>query len=164
MGTRGTIAFKINGEVKGSYNHWDSYPSELGNVMLTFLRTGGTSDLSRSQAEALEAVTQKRKPTPEEVERLAPFTDTGVSTGSTNEWYCLLRKTQFHPELILQAGLYEPYPVGEEEYSYVVDYDGNKLDVWDGNELVAQYAFDNLPKAFTDDALPASTYTAASAA
>lgn len=159
MGTRGTIAFKINGEVKGSYNHWDSYPSGLGNVMLNFLRTGGTSDLSRSQADALEDV-RGRKPSPEEIERLAPFTDTGVSTGRTDEWYCLLRNTQFHPELILQAGVYEKFPVGEEEYSYVVDYDRNNLEVWDGRKRVAKYAFNNLPERFTDGALPASTYAA----
>lgn len=160
MGTRGVIAFKVGGEVKGSYNHWDSYPSGLGNVMLDFLRKeDGTSDEAKWKARSLEAIAENRKPTKEEVERLKPFTDLGVSEGSTTDWYCLLRETQYNPAKILEAGLYQPWEVPAEEFTYVVDYDERKLEVWVGEEHSADYSFDDLPVRFENDRiLPPSTF------
>ena len=38
MGTRGLLGFIIKGKKKGSYNHWDSYPSGLGMEIITWLK------------------------------------------------------------------------------------------------------------------------------
>ena len=37
MGTRGLVGWVVDGEVKASYNHWDSYPSGLGKAVLHYV-------------------------------------------------------------------------------------------------------------------------------
>lgn len=152
MSTRGTIAVKIDGEVKGSYNHSDSYPTWLGNQVLEFCR-GMDLEQTRAQARALAPVDDDRLPTKAEIKRLAPYTDLGVSTGSVNEWYCLLRGTQGDLAKILEAGFYEPHPVGVNVWSYVVDLDGEELVIYEGEQEVARYPFAHLPAEFIDDEL-----------
>jgi len=154
MGTRGTVAVKIGNITKGSYNHWDSYPEELGNKVLEYIkaiRVAGMSE-ARRQARLLQEV-PKRKPTAAQIEKLAPYTDLGVSEGTTQDWYCLLRKTQGDLKLILEAGYYYPCEVGEEEWSYVVDFDTDTLAVYEGSVMIAIIPFDRLPDRFVDDRL-----------
>jgi hypothetical protein len=154
MSTRGTIAVTIDGETKGSYNHSDSYPTWLGNRVLEFIRGMDLED-TRRKARALKPVPD-REPTEEDIFRLAPYTDLGVSTGSTKEWYCVLRLTQGDLCRILDAGLYEPFPVGDDEYSYVVDLDTERLAIYRHSEKIVDLPFAELPKEFTEeDAKPA---------
>ena len=47
MGTRGSVGIIFNNEEKIGYNHYDSYPSGLGNEILTFLK-GKTIDELKS--------------------------------------------------------------------------------------------------------------------
>ena len=37
MGTRGAFGFLVDGETKVTYNHWDSYPSGLGQDLVDTL-------------------------------------------------------------------------------------------------------------------------------
>lgn len=151
MGTRGTMAFRLDGEVKGAYNHWDSYPTGLGNDLLKFLRdTANSRKDVLTHIRQLTAVDPEVEPTEEQITRLRRFADTGVSTGQITEWYVLLRGTQGNPLKTLMAGFYEPFPVAEEQWSYVMDYDANLLEVWQGDENVRTYAFDNLPADFSE--------------
>ena len=39
MGTRGIFGLRKNGKDKCSYNHWDSYPSCLGETMVEYIQT-----------------------------------------------------------------------------------------------------------------------------
>jgi len=39
MGTRGFVGFKKDGEIKGWYNHYDSYPEHLGRVVIEQLHS-----------------------------------------------------------------------------------------------------------------------------
>lgn len=151
MGTRGTMAFRLDGELKSSYNHWDSYPTGLGNEMLEFLRaTANNRDDVLASIRDLTAVDPEIEPTPEQIDRLSRFADLNVSSRQLTEWYVLLRGTQGNPLKTLMAGFYEPFPVGYEEWSYVADFDDNVLEVWDGGEKVRTYAFDQLPTNFTE--------------
>lgn len=43
MGTRGAVGFYKDGKEKVGYNHWDSYPSGLGQVVVNYLK-GKTID------------------------------------------------------------------------------------------------------------------------
>lgn len=151
MSTRGTIAVKIDGEVKASYNHSDSYPTWLGNRVLEFIKAADLDDVRR-KARALVKVPD-RAPTAEEIERLKPYTNLGVSTGRTDEWYCLLRETQGDLAKILDAGIYEPFPVDDEEYDYIVDLDDDCLVIHDHGTQVASIPFTELPAEFLDDNL-----------
>lgn len=38
MGTRGLVGWVVDGEVKVSYNHWDSYPSYLGDRVFAYVQ------------------------------------------------------------------------------------------------------------------------------
>lgn len=150
MGTRGTMAFRLDGELKSAYNHWDSYPTGLGNDILKFLRaTVNNRDELLESVRSLTAVDPEVEPTEEQVQKLSRFADTRVSTRQLTEWYVLLRDTQGDPVKTLMAGFYEPFPVGQEEWSYVIDFDADLLEVWEGPEMVRSYPFDQLPEDFS---------------
>lgn len=151
MGTRGTIAVRVNGTTRGMYNHWDSYYSELGEKMLAFAKTltPGIVRETYKQLAAELAPVPDAEPTPEQIEHLAPFTDLGVSTGKTSDWYCLLRLTQGDLNKTLKAGLYEPFDVCDEEFSYVIDFDADTFKVYDGSVLTATFPLDELPEDLT---------------
>ena len=99
MGTRGHIIIKYNGKLIRLYNHMDSYPEWLGKNILedliTLLKDFGLSGLIEL-LEKCKIVDDSIKPTKYDVIKLADYTNLNVSNQSTNDWYCLLRKTQGH--------------------------------------------------------------------
>lgn len=145
MGTRGAIAVRVGGTTKAAYNHFDSYPSGLGEQTLKFARSIDMA-AARELAFALQPAPEDRKPTPEEVERLKPWTDLTVSNQSTEDWYCLLRNTQGDLSATLSAGFYYPGGVGDDEWSYVIDLDTETYEVWEGGSKVATFKLDELPE------------------
>jgi hypothetical protein len=48
MSTNGVVAFQKEGALKTIYNHYDSYPSNLGNDVLDFIRRYLIEDLSKA--------------------------------------------------------------------------------------------------------------------
>ena len=154
MSTRGTLAVKIDGVVKGSYNHSDSYPTWLGNRVLEFIHDARPQLAEvREKARALTALTADQKPTAKDIRRLKKYTNLGVSEGNTQDWYCLLRGTQGNLASILDAGLYEPFTVGDEEWSYVVDLDEETLHIYHGSDHKAGIPFAEVPREFLADDL-----------
>jgi hypothetical protein len=137
MGTRGFITFAVDGQNKTAYNHFDSYPDGLGVEVLRFLRDASHAAV-RKQAQALRVVTDKDKPTAEDVAHLQPWTDMGVGNQSTDDWYCLLRETQGDPAAMLEAGVIEDasgFPANSlfAEWGYVIDLDGDgRFEVYEG--------------------------------
>lgn len=144
MGTRGAIAVRVGGVEKAAYNHFDSYPSELGENTLKFAREMDR-EAARALAEKLQMAPQDRIATPEEVEHLKPWTDLSVSGGTVEDWYCLLRNTQGDLAATLKAGFYYPGGVGQDEWSYVIDFDAGVFEVWEGGQKEAKFPLDSLP-------------------
>lgn len=134
MGTRGFITFVIDGTEKTAYNHFDSYPTGVGmQVVEDILGEHVTPDAVRD----LTVVSPDNKPTPAEVARLAEYTDLGVSQGSTDDWYCLLRETQGSPAKMLRAGYIEDaagFPLDSlwAKWGYVIDLDTMTLEIYQG--------------------------------
>lgn len=134
MGTRGFITFAVGGTEKTAYNHFDSYPTGVGTQVVEALKTEWvTPDAVRE----LRVVGPDDKPTPADVRKLAAFTDLGVSRGSTDDWYCLLRETQGDPVKILRAGVIEDagdFPLDSlfAKWGYVIDMDTMKLEIYAG--------------------------------
>jgi hypothetical protein len=60
------MAFTRNGELKGAYNHWDSYPSGLGDAIAYWLAEADLAD-AQAKFDALKVVDEDSKPTPEEI-------------------------------------------------------------------------------------------------
>lgn len=134
MGTRGFIGFVADEREVIAYNHWDSYPSELGLAMLGFLREAAKNPaVLRTAVQQLRVVEEGEKPAAADIEHLAPWTDLRVSEGSTADWYCLLRGTQGDPAAMLEAGIIEhnstAWPLHSLfcEWGYLADLDGDGL-------------------------------------
>lgn len=98
MGTRGFIGFIMpDGAVKGSYNHYDSYPTGAGKDLQNELQVmNGDLPSLLPQVEALRWVDHDDDmPTAEEVAAIKAqgiIPDERVSTGK--DWYATLREQQ----------------------------------------------------------------------
>ena len=134
MSTRGLVGFVVDGQVKATYNHYDSYPEGLGEDVVSFVKDGW---FTREQVENLKLVDESTPPTEEEKAALREYADTGVSTQSLDEWYVLLRNTQGDLAAILESG----YMIDSEdfaadslfcEWGYLINIDTDKVEVYTG--------------------------------
>jgi hypothetical protein len=137
VSTRGFLGFVIDGEVKITYNHHDSYPDYLGLNVLHFAKAMDRT-AAGDAARALRVVDGETSPTDEEAVQLAPFTDRSVGGPSdTVTWYQALRRTQSDPGAILAAGYMldgSDFPADSlfAEHGYVIDFDGGTLEAYQG--------------------------------
>ncbi|MCK5610749.1 hypothetical protein KAR91_53240 [Candidatus Pacearchaeota archaeon] len=141
MGTRGSFGFQINGKLKVTYNHFDSYPEGLGGDVIGFMENRDADNIKelKKKVEALQFVDKSKKPTQEQIDACdkAGTIDLGVSDQSKEDWYCLLRGAQGDLEKILEIGLMSD---GESflqdslfcEYAYIINLDTVKLEVYKG--------------------------------
>jgi len=142
MASRGFFGIVIDTVEKITYNHDYSHPQGLGIHVLTWLRRRAKADnlqTVRRRAAELRLVRHDDTPTPEDVARLARWTDLSVSRQSTDDWYCLLRRTQGNPGQILRAGVAldasgVPLDSVWTEWGYVVDFDTDRLEVYHGSQ------------------------------
>ena len=136
MGTRGTFGFRIDGEDKLTYNHFDSYPNGLGNDVVEFVRNVKDWNKVREQVRTLRDITDT-KPTPEDIKACASVTDLSVSEQNTDDWYCLLQGTQGDPQKILDISMYQKNNefITDSlfcEYGYIVNLDDMTLEFYKG--------------------------------
>jgi hypothetical protein len=102
---------------------------------------------------ALKIVSDDINPTDEDIEKLKEYTDLTVSSQSTSDWYCLMRKCQGSYERILNSGYYiknEEYSKKNLtntfiEYSYLLNFDTNKFELYTNSGDHDEYELDNLP-------------------
>jgi hypothetical protein len=137
MGTRGLYGFYRDGVTKATYNHYDSYPEGLGAVIVDFLRSTSIHELNRI-FDNIILIDEHSKPTEEQIENCAPFTNLGVSNQSTDDWYCLLRNAQGGLDAY-KEGL--KYMIDSQgfiqdslfcEYAYIINLDDNVLEIYEG--------------------------------
>jgi hypothetical protein len=136
MGTRGIFGFRIDGEDRLTYNHYDSYPEGLGVDVVDFVRSIDNIKEVKEKARALEDISE-RKPTDEDIKKCEKYTNLNVSEQSEKDWYCLLRETQGDLQAILDVGFYENqndfiYDSLFCEYGYIVNLDNETLEVYEG--------------------------------
>jgi hypothetical protein len=139
MSTRGSIGFRFDETDHLTYNHCDSYPDGLGLDVLEFCRKN--SDDKKLAALKKKAAklkdTNKVTITPEIVEKLKKWSDFFISSQSTSDWYCLLRKTQGDLKAILSAGYIDESNdfITDSlfcEWAYIINLDTNRLEVYKG--------------------------------
>ena len=138
MGTRGTTGFRVNGKDYISYQQFDSYPDGVGvSVCDAVKEIMKDKDKAVILAGKLQLVGDNKKPTAKDIEALAEYTDLGVSNQNTDDWYCLLRKTQGDPMAILKSG-YVKDSAGFMadslfcEFSYIINLDDDILEFYIG--------------------------------
>jgi len=138
MSTSGSYGFRINGQDKLFYNHWDSYPDGLGFKVLDFIRTTSYDEM-REIAERIQLVDDSTPPTQEQIEicRKAGTINLNVGDQSETDWYCLLRNAQGKLSFY-KSGF--PFLLGtercEDEWTYIIDLDNETFDVYSENRLV----------------------------
>jgi hypothetical protein len=106
MGTRGMVGLVSDGTVYGSYVHFDSYPSALGEKVadfVTHVRTAGVETI-KTQVTRLSLVDEETKPTAEQRKRYEHLTDDSVSEG--DDWYAILRHAQGDLQAYLDAEIW----------------------------------------------------------
>ena len=137
MGTRGAYGFKIEGQDKLTYNHFDSPPDWLGRNILEFIRSTSIEEM-QTIAQGLILVDEHSKPTPEQIEECKQWTNLKVSSQSTSDFYCLLREAQGNPDA-WKNGL--RYMIDSHEFmadslfcewAYCINLDDETLDVYKG--------------------------------
>lgn len=152
MGTRGLFGFYVKGKYYVVYNHFDSYPEGLGNDVVEEIRKAiqeGKLEEWKNKLMNIVVVDDK-PPTSEDIEKLARYTNLSVSRRSTSDWYCLLRDTQGSMENVLASG-YICNAVNSagsplfEEYAYILNFDTNQLDFYEGDTFVRGYNLNELP-------------------
>lgn len=138
MGTRGAYGFRLEGEDKVTYNHFDSYPTGLGKDLLKELSGRSYEDMVAA-ARRITLVDGQTEPTAEQIASLKKYANTGVSNQKLEDWYCLLREAQ---------GTLEPWLIGEVpvmidshkflsdslfcEWAYIVNLDDKTFEVYKG--------------------------------
>ena len=137
MSTRGVYGFRKNGVDKLSYNHYDSYPSGLGNDVIEFCKSMSIKELN-ALYDRLEMINEDIPPTPEQIDFCKPWTNLNVSNESTSDWYCLLHGAQGNLSAYkdgLRYMLDSDYFIKDSlfcEYGYIVNLDNNTLEFWEG--------------------------------
>lgn len=179
MGTRGFMGFVVDGELKGQYNHFDSYPAGLGEDVLDWI-SAVDEDTARQSVKNLAVISDEDAvPTQADFERFGAYWQ-NVSAGQ--DWYSLLRNCQGNPDEVLASGVIldgTNFPADSVfcEWGYVVDFDNRVLEVYKGFQkaphdlgrfasmenndpryypiaLVGTFSFDELPEdmpSFRDD-------------
>jgi hypothetical protein len=162
MGTRGLFGFLYKGVYYMVYNHWDSYPEGLGRQLVAEIRQmlkEGRMDEWIELLKKIKVVVEEEYvvPTPEDIEKLAPYTDLEVSERSVKDWYCLTHKCQGSFLSVLKSGYLYSTLTREEmktgptwdlfvEYMYILDFDHNTLKFNDGEGEGEVFPLDHLPE------------------
>lgn len=90
MGTRGACGFVVDGKIKVSYNHYDSYPSGLGAEIVQFLNTNKIDTLKK-YAKSIKLVDSEKTPTATQLKKLQSI---GFNVNEGDNWYNILRSYQ----------------------------------------------------------------------
>jgi hypothetical protein len=93
MGTRGAYGYRLDGKNKVTYNHFDSYPDELGTHTLSYAANMGIGKMKKTASNII-MVDSNSTPSPELIERYKAVADIDVAGMKYEDWYCLLRNTQ----------------------------------------------------------------------
>jgi len=151
MSTRGAVLIAQKGKIKGFYNHSDSYPGGLGEHIIKALKniekSKGGWEQFKENCLKVKLVREDAKPSKELQERYVGYSDTGVSTGTLEEWYCLLRNLQgvqylkeIHKGKVEHMVDSSSFPKDSLfcEYAYVIDLDKMVLEFYKGFQEVPQ--------------------------
>lgn len=151
MGTRGAISIVIEKKEKTCYNHCDSYPDGLGSGVIAELKkidaTENGWEQFKKNAKAVQMVDESKKPSKELQDKYNEHFNNNVSTGSSEEWYALLRDLQGEAYLpAIMSGEVEHMVDAKNfpqdslfcEYAYVIDLDKMVLEFYKGFQTAPQ--------------------------
>ena len=146
MSTRGYMGIQKKGELKGQYNHFDSYIEGLGKDIIKTLNSIPKEDLINKLNEVYDniiLINEDDKPTQEMIDYAIEngLYDSNVSSRSTDDLYCLFHGTQGRLDMYLNGLKYmlngNNFLKDELfcEYGYVINLDENTLDIYTCGKL-----------------------------
>ena len=144
MGTRGVVGFHRNGVDKITYNHFDSYPSDLGKRVKDFLMTTSVNEML-AIFDHIIMVNEDQPPTKEQIDECGQYANLAVNTRSLDNWYNLLREAQGNLNAY-KGGL--RYMIDNAsflqdslfcEWGYVINLDTNVLEIYRGFQKTPQW-------------------------
>ena len=156
MGTRGAIGFKYDGKRLLAYNHFDSYPEELGVQMLAYA-TDSCTEPAQQEAikQRLDQLVQVQEGDQSDEEQIEQLKRAGVAgperVSSGMDWYAWLRDFQGRPDEYLRVGF---WPENNDfiddhlfcEWAYVIDLDERKFEIYRGSSsALGRYDLHDLP-------------------
>lgn len=130
---------RLGGKDKVGYNHFDSYPSELGKTMVNWVRNTPIP-VMRDAYHSLLIVSEDDKPTPEQIELgvQAGAFSAEVRYGDVNDFYNLLRNEQGDPQSWITGSRmmieYSAFLADSLfcEWAYIVNLDDKTLECYKG--------------------------------
>jgi len=116
MGTRGIVIVKKNKKYRlATYNHWDSYPSELGYKVVKFLR--GLKDIKVFKRQM-------------DFVKMDPKED--FKSYGSDDWYSQFEKIlKTEKEIVVDGCLFFTNCL-DCEWAYVIDFDLNTFEIYKG--------------------------------
>ena len=159
MSTRGYLGLKKNGELKGTYNHFDSYPTGLGADIMNYickeLEQGKRIEVLSETFDYIQLVNENDTPTKEQQEacQKAGLVNLIVADRSLEDWYCLLREAQGNLKIYVDKVI--PYMIDSNsfledtlfcEWAYILNLDTGLLEIYEnGNrDLRAEISIENM--------------------
>lgn len=143
------IGFQLDHQIKATYAHWKSHPTQNGKYISEFLAKLSEKRLSRleERANSICWVSIDDKPSSDDIKRYQSFAGHGsVVPGRLDDWYFLLYKTQGVAGLIyLLSGQLDHFIDNAKflkdslqcEWGYILNFDTHKLDVYQGCQIEA---------------------------
>jgi len=140
MGTRGAYGFRLDGEDRLSYNHYDSYPSCLGEKILQDterLMSKYTINQLKDKVRNLKSV-HPESTTDEEIRQITEkYHNTSVSLGTLDDPYCCFREAQGDIIAMLDMGYFleaNSFILNSLfcEWAYIINLDTEELEIWKG--------------------------------
>jgi hypothetical protein len=157
----GIFGFYYKGKFYVVYNHLDSYPETLGALVARDIKAAGKEGIAKwkeafdsGRMVILPGFEDRPKPTPDDVARLAPYTDS--SSGNLDNWYVLTHKCQGSLFKVMKSGylLNHVDEEGEpewERYGYIVDLDKGEFHHYVGSRRAGRRRLEMVTATMFDD-------------
>ncbi len=139
MSTDGIIGFKLDDEMKVTYNHCDSYPEGLLFQIVDYIKKN--SNVFMNNFNSIKMVNIRDYPSEEQVRKCSQYYDGTVSKKSKRDWYCLLRRAQGDLDAYVDCGCMIDYSrmfkKGSYDWAYIIDINKKSLIIYEyGEELL----------------------------
>jgi hypothetical protein len=143
MGTRGVYGFRYRTRDFLTYNHFDSYPSGLGNKVLEFCQQTSVAKM-KAICDRIILVDLDHPVSGEQIAECCHYYCKDVSKGTPRDWYALLRKSQGDLDAY-KKGLRYMIDYNDFirdslfcEYGYIVNLDTGQMEIYIGSQKKPQ--------------------------
>ena len=159
MGTRGAYGLKLNGNLKVTYNHMDSYLTGLGLNICGFIKYTSIPEM-KDIYNYIQLVDGLSTPSQDQINECTEIglLDDKVGSKKNTDWYCLLRNTQ--GSLTTYKHRNVPWMINSSsflkdncfcEFGYVINLDTEVLEIFSYGDLYLSIPLQDIKKTTEKD-------------